>query len=278
MSINEVRHPQHQEITAAAKIVANILSNALPGEDLGGATAFVVAEVLKAQDSERFELMNFTLEHLLNVYVGQALTDRLPRYLELHAQLEREGAISYASRREFLRSEYSVYALPTVMHTVPGKVVVKAMVLNTLEGNYLVVLNERFGQWTVHFRQFWPELSEALASSDWIVGLEEHRKADNLTLLDVAKLSKAMSNFADDYPGVIAPSRPSLASFMAGKLIPHEDGEGPGLSYGDGRDAGFIASLVNHPTPLAYDVGHATLPMVHLVAKLLRQAESPLQD
>lgn len=269
---------EQDQVFATASSINELLAQVLPDQALSTKTARIGAEVLKAQDSKNFELRNFTLEHLLNVYVGQALTKRLPQYHALHAQLVSEGAVSQDRSRTFLRDEYSIYAVPTQEYAERNKVVTKALVLQTLEGNYLVVLNEKFGQWTVHFRQFWPELSDALASSGYLVHLEEHRSATNLTLMDVAKLSSAMSKFSDEFPGVIHPSRPNLRSFLAGKLIVGGEGESSGLSYGDARDTGYIASLRNCNDQVAHDVCESSLPALHLVAKLLRQAATPLND
>jgi hypothetical protein len=271
-----IRHRYHEKIIDIAGKVEMILHKALPGNELSTATSFVVAELLRLQDSPTFPLRNLTLEDLLDVYVGQALLDKLPAYLALHAQLEAEEALSFEKCRTFGRSEYSIYALPTKTYDTGGGIIVKAMVLQTLEGNFLVVLNHRY-TWTVHFRQFWPLLDDALQSTDWLPKLEEHRNANNLTLLDVAKLSSAMSNFSDDYPGVIHPARPSLASFLAGKLIAGEQSEGHGLRYGDGRDCGYIASLRDAAEPRAYEMCHSSLPTLHVVGNLLAKAMKSIE-
>lgn len=272
-----VRHRYHEKIIQAAEKVERLLRKALPGTELSTATALIGAELIHLQNSPTFPLRSLTLEDLLDVYVGQELHAKLPAYLALHAQLEDGGVLGFEKRLALGRSEYNIYALPTMTHkTSFGDAIVKAMVLHTLEGNFLVVLNYRFG-WTVHFRQFWPKLEDALESSEWLPKLDEYRNATNLTLLDVARLSSAMSNFSDDYPGVIRPARPHLASFLEGKLIAGEEGEGPGLSYGDGRDVGYIASLRDAAEPRACDMCHGSLHYLHVVGSLLEKAMKSLQ-
>jgi hypothetical protein len=270
------RNAYHEQTLKMAGEIEGLLSTALPGTELSTATALIVAELLHLQESETFALRNLTLEDLLNVYVGQALHAKLPEYLNLHAQLEQEGAVSYEKGRTFRRDEYSIYAVPTKTYDTGGGVIAKAMVLHTLEGNFVVVLNHRFDTWTVHLRQFWPVLEEALDSESWIVGLQDYRNSTNLTLQDVAKLSSAMSHFSDDYPGVIHPARPRLASFLEGNLVVGERGEGHGLCYGDGRDTGYIASLRDARTPRANDMCYSALPYLHVVGNLLKMAKQPL--
>lgn len=272
-----VRHRYHEKIVTTAAKVERTLLKALPGTELSTATALIVAELLHLQDSPTFPLRNLVLEDLLDVYVGQGLQAKLPAYLALHDKLEESGILSFEKRMALGRSEYNIYALPTMTHeTSCGEAIVKAFVLHTLEGNFLVVLNYRFG-WTVHFRQFWPKLEDSLETSEWLPKLEEHRNATNLTLLDVAKLSSAMSSFSDDYPGTLRPARPHLASFLAGRLIAGERDEGVGLRFGDCRDSGYIASLRDAPEPRACNMCHGSLHYLHVVGSQLEKAIKSLQ-
>jgi len=113
---------------------------------------------------------------------------------------------------------------------------VKAFALEGSDGNFVVLLANSGGDWSVHLRQYWESIhnfyrfannaAQRVHSVEWAI-----------------EFASKVAMHSDDVPGVHSPRRPSLASFSIGNFKVGSAAAGIGLRYGDSRDAGFVLSL-----------------------------------
>jgi len=209
------------------------------------------------------DIRNLTLEGTVNRYVGFALQKEMPRYVALHDKLVESKFNTKDNRFEFGNDAYA-YALLDAEHVIPPDnainwkaifgedyvspptiIKVKAFVVNTQSRDFLVVLNNNYDRWSVHFRRIFPSLQDELEAG-YIGDMDKYRDSNNLTLLDAVKIAKSASKFADDFPDVSYPSRLSLETFLQGNLIAGDEKAGLGLRYADFRDVGYLASYRIH--------------------------------
>jgi hypothetical protein len=208
-------------------------------------------------NKDKMDVRSHDFECLCDAYVGLAVEQWVQPYLSLHAALTQQGATSQATGHNFAIDTYVWAAADRTLPEEPlgidglddldddplSERRAKAMVLQTQSCNFLVLLNERFGRWTLHFRKFWPDVRDALAQGNVGGSLSTVVDRKDLTVLDVVKLSSAAAEFGDDLPGVHYPRRPHLATLLNGSLLVGDQDAGIGLRYGDMRDMGYVMSM-----------------------------------
>lgn len=221
---------------------------------------YPLALMLKGKDEGAFVSHKFT--NLCDSFMGIYAESMVLPCVEFHKDLTSGGHTSEKSRfefgcdssawvvadREFPESRDEVDEL---VDDVFGKAELelklarrsKAFVLETQNRNILLVLNERFGKWTIHIREFWPLLVDSMGKDVYQDELLSLQSRKDLTILDVLRLSSQAEKYSDCIPGVDFPKRPNLGTFLDGSLLAGDSRAGIGLRYGDSRDRGCILSL-----------------------------------
>jgi hypothetical protein len=237
--------------------------------------------------------LNSAMEH----FAGLFLASQLPAYLELHSRLHEAGHDA-SNMFEFANDTF-VYAVRDAVVESPDKgleaaledllgsdkngcdVTVKAFALQTQSLNFIIVMNQLFGQWSIDIRRFWPSLQSELSNPNSYLGeLEAFRVSrDAVSAADLVRHAERAAKYADDVEGVTFSSRPSLAMFLAGNMVAGNEKAGVGLRYADGRDKGFVASLQRSTDhAIAKDAGRwVTLSELEYVSCNLSAAIDTLQ-
>lgn len=251
-------------LAAHVLAVQSLLSAA---QEQGVSPAEVLGQVLHASKSTPQSMFCPTLRRATAVCISETIKELLPRYLSLYDALVSRG-ISQKTAQEVGSDSYIYYLPEKTFETsearrnvkaairahlnVPklspeqelefNKCVVRPFVLTTQGENYLIVLSLRYGEWSLHIRQFWEDLNESLNSNRRMV-LEEYRSRKNLSLKDLVVLAKTASDeYSDAFPGNTHVWRPSLTHILSRKLVPHDVDTSSALFLGDCRDAGYIVS------------------------------------
>lgn len=226
---------------------------------------------LKARNQSRTDVRSIELESMVDAYLGLLLAERVPGYRKLHADLHARGFTSPEDAFEFGNDAYVWAVEPrevkpsesesSLMSKLLGRqpsrspTQVLAIGLMTQSYQFLVVLNERFGRWKVHARQYWLDLREE-QQSGYLLNLEDIQDRKDLTVEDVVARQDAADRYSDALPGASYFSRPSLATLLEGNLVADDEGAGPSLRHGDSRDLGYVfsLSLATGGNPRAQDV------------------------
>lgn len=221
---------------------------------------YPMVQMLQQRHNGKLGLINHDFAELCDAYVGVRAQQWIQDYLGVHAQLEAQACNSALNRFEAGGSTRVWSAADRVTPEVeipdpeldaltgaqdfklPPRLT-KALVLETQSRSFLILLNQQFRRWTLHIREFWPDIRERLSSGGYLGDLTGAKDRSDLTLLDVITLSGAASQYGDDLPGVPYPVRPHLSTFLSGSLMPGERDAGMGLRFGDNRDKGYILSL-----------------------------------
>lgn len=222
--------------------------------------SYPLALMLLADKKDPADLRSHEFESLVDAYYGLAAEPWVAAYLQLHADLVARGFDAQDRSYEFgtdayvwaaadrtlpekdLGLDYKALFGPDYEHE-PGSRRARAIVLETQSRNFLVVLNENFGRWSLHLREFWADIRLEQAKGRYLGTLDAYKERKDLSLQDVIALSSMAESFGDHLPGVHYPRRPHLSTFLEGSLMAGEDEAGIGLRYGDSRDRGYILSL-----------------------------------
>lgn len=221
---------------------------------------YPLALMFLADKNDKADLRSHEFESVVSAYYGVAAELWVPEYLKLHATLQAKGLNSAEQSYEFGNDAYVWAAadrtspepslgldlkalLGDDYEETPRMRQAKAIVLETQSRSFLIVLNQSYDRWTVHMREFWPDIRIEVQRSRYLSGLEAVKDRRDLTLMDVVLLSNAANRFGDDLPGVHYPHRPHLSTLLGGSLMAGAEDAGIGLRYGDFRDRGYIMSL-----------------------------------
>ncbi len=220
---------------------------------------YPIAQVFADGKRDKMDLREHDFEGMVSAYYGLVMLNWVEPYVALYDRLTAASYTSPEKKFEFANDAY-VWAcvqrevepekmteleelFPELAGYEPPKHLVKVFVLETQSRNFVVVLNQCYGRWSVHIRQFWDDLAEA-RKSKYYFPLADYKDRRDLTLDDVVKLAREASDkYSDDLPGVSYPHRPMLATFLKGSLMAGEEEAGIGLRYGDHRDRGYIVSF-----------------------------------
>lgn len=260
-----------EQISAHAKTVLDTLMAGLPQEwgdlVLPQACAAVFQAMDESPTTAATNIRHLKLENMFESFVGQAIHAQLPGVLELASALEKNG-FGEENALEVCNDTY-IYAVAERHSAVK----VKAFVLETRNGNYIIVLNcaER-EQWTMHIRRVYPTLKDEIDNDGDLGGLEDYQGRKNLSIHDVVRLAKYAEKFADDVGGNAYPQRWSLKSFLESDLV-------VGMScctalrYGRLGDDGYVGSLTyrSRTEPVVdgiTNVGHALLAEVMMFLRI----------
>lgn len=226
--------------------------------------AYPIAMLLEQNSPGIMDLLSVEFNNLCDAYTGLRAERWVEPYLELHANLMQSGNTGEEIKFKY-GSGSSVWvaadrkAKKTIRNTVnpaaftrdfldaPSTSPAKAIVLELPSRSFLIVLNQHFGKWSLHIREFWPDIRDALKSGDMHYALLEAQSQQHLSVVDVVRLSNAACQYGNDLPGVDAPTRPHLSTFLDGSLIAGEPEAGNGLLLGDSRDRGYILSFKSYP-------------------------------
>lgn len=225
-----------------------------------------LALLLQQRDLSEKGLLTYDFTQLCDAYAGQRAVQWIQPYLDLHATLTALGHANAAGRYDFgcdagvwVAADRTlpgtddgidideILGIPQGMRAEP--VVrnrhAKAIVLKTQSRSFLVVINENeFGRHSLHMREFWPDIRETLANDGYLgFELKSAKGRNDLTVLDIVKLSSVAGEYGDDLPDVSYPRRPHLSTFLAGNLMGGDKEAGIGLRYGDSRDKGYLLSV-----------------------------------
>lgn len=285
-----------EELQAIASKVQDLL-NAELSPDWEMLERPSVLAYLFAQNEEGADVRNVLIESTQEEYVGMKIEAMLPNYIQLfdtlkssgfgkrHAIEVGNGVFVYAleerevvlqddgTMKTFLEDLFPEDVLNGYVNA-PKKALVKALVLETQNHNYIALLNNKFDKWTIHVRRVYPSLDAALANSKHLGSLNDYKDRSNLTLHDVVRLASMASEYADDYAENPYPKRLSLPTFLAGSLVAGEEDAGAGLRYADGRDRGYVVSLQKSTDciPCAKDIDWGTYREVANVMRWLNAA------
>ena len=267
----------HEQINAHAKAVLDTLMAGLPERWGTLVLPQVCAGLFQAMpDMQPTDIRHFQLENMFDSFIGQAIHARLPDILELASALEKNG-FGEENALEVCNDTY-IYAVARG----DGAVKVKAFVLETRNGNFIIVLNSaEKDQRTLHVRRVYPELKDEIENDGFLDGLEDYQDRKNLNIHDVVRLAKYAEKFADDVEGNAYPARWSLKSFLQSDLV-------VGLSccmalrYGRIGDDGYVVSLTykSRTEPVVEgisNIGHATIEEVMMFLAIAHReiVESP---
>lgn len=196
----------------------------------------ILAHLLAAFDHDPRELGHYTLERAFDLYAGKKVMGLLDDLLWLNATLIQHG---YTTTRQFDFGYADRYAY--TLHDAPD---LKAFACQTQNINYLVVLAQRHGDWTIHLRRWW----EPVASPAGEHYKERFQAIKRKTFQDVVvHASEAAERFSDHLPGVQYVRRPDLAMYDTSGYVVGMPHSCPGLRYGDMRDAGYLLSVKQTP-------------------------------
>jgi hypothetical protein len=223
----------------------------------------VLASMFHLMHRRSTDMRELSLENTFEAYVGQALKLRVPDLVRLHDVLAASG-LGREHRYEFGNDAY-VYAVAdkqVTKPTDPGMLElfkdiglereeadrfevtdVKAFVLETQSQQFIVVLNQRFGRWSLNIRRIYPSFEEEQAKGGYLGTLGDFVDRTDLTVHDIIALSHHAEQFADDIAGNNYPKRLSLKYYLDRTLVSGEEDAGRGLYYEDFRDEGYVASL-----------------------------------
>ncbi len=72
----------------------------------------------------------------------------------------------------------------------------KAIVLETQDRNFLLILNESFGRWTLHLREFWPDIREWMVADDSYGGLARIKDRKDLSVWMLSSFRRVLASTA----------------------------------------------------------------------------------
>lgn len=133
---------------------------------------------------------------------------------------------------------------------------VKAMAYKNQNSKYIIILNQLYGRWSVHIRQYWDTLPLMTDKHAYLgTHLNAFRNSGSLTIPEAVALQTELANFANDVNPVCQVTQPSLESYLRGNLKAKTKASSIGLLYADGRDPGYILSTKcfnpdEHPEPV----------------------------
>jgi hypothetical protein len=246
---------------------------------------FPVAHMFAGPKRDKLDLRDHDFEQMVSAYMGLVAQNWVEPYLKLYRALQERGHISRDTSFEFGNDVYvwtvadrdvpqerddkldQLFAgMGIARDEAPTVYKAKAFAIETQTRNFLVLLNEKYGRWSIHMRRFWDDIRE-VSKNDGYFHLQDFANRKDLTLEDVIKLAHQVSeHYGDALPGVSYPHRPLLTTYLDGDLIAGSDTSGIGLRYGDFRDMGYVLSFKNDAERPEIDGG--TVCNFHEVAYL----------
>ena len=255
--------------TLSARAGADLLAEAGPVRSsmtLPAAIANVARHAVRKGDGQ------FLLQQAVGVCLASQVIEQIPRYLQLHAALVaggndmnhwrtwNNGSMCFvvdvdgepdvfpdlANQDDFVDDMLVRMAAEDADPRGSPSMSVKVMAFRSPPYNYLVIMNRRYGQWSVHFRRYWDRIDDQLASE-----LEQY--ADSGIPLDKAvEYAEVLLNYAS------FPRRPEISIFIEGNFQAGHKFAGIGLRSQDYGDAGYILSCKQSSGEVQSSVRHWT--------------------
>lgn len=256
-----------EELALCSSKLTEVLDATLTGDGGRLAGPYAIAGLL-AGGRHTGSSRSLGLESMLDAYYGTVLGPMIDQYRKLHAVLVKQKRTSDKAKYDLGRDTYvwavrtrksteapkkdatmdKLYAalnkrFNTDMAPSAQKREVRALVLETQRQRYIVVMNHEGRQWSMHIRQFWRDIDEALANETCLNNMDQFEDPQMLVAEDIVKLASQAADFSDDLPRVTDVQRPALSTYLEGNLWAGDSASSVGLQYGDARDPGFIASV-----------------------------------
>ena len=219
-----------------------------------------LAKLLQQDHANALNLLSLEFSKVCDAYVGQRAAQWTMPYVTFHDALTQAGHTSESTRLQFGTDAYTWAAADRTMPErrnvvdfalLQGRMMAysprprhaKAIVVQSQSRNFLVLLNQSFNRWSLHIREFWPDIRTVMERGHYCRLLSETSHRADLTPLDLVRLSTTASQYGDDLPGVDFPQRPHLATYLDGSLMAGDEEAGIGLRTGDFRDKGYVLSF-----------------------------------
>lgn len=198
----------------------------------------------------------FLLEQAVGVTLASEVLEQIPRYVQLHAALVaggndmkhwrtwNNGSMCFvadidgvpdafpdlANPEDFVDEMLDRMAAEDADPRGSPSMCVKVMAFRSPPYNYLVIMNRRYGQWSVHLRRYWDRLDDQLACE-----LAQYTDS-GIPLEKAIEYAEVLLKYAS------LPRRPDLKIFTEGNFQAGHKFAGIGLRSQDYGDAGYILS------------------------------------
>lgn len=238
--------------------------------DLARVLALVLESFAYDGEDEKSSPIPVWIDFALEEFCGRRCMDLIPVFLKLHERLMKEAGkvVEMKDEKKALLAEnsYERTALPLLdfkgfskenpatiklfkdrgwKHT-PSVLLRKALVLTEQSRHYVVVLEQEYGKWSIHVREWFVSDDDDEETQKLIKILRKtNNKVQQLDI--VTRLVDRRSKMRTDRKGVYYPERLGIRAYIKSNFVSgyvdHKDDACSGLLCEDYRDTGYVLSF-----------------------------------
>ena len=216
-------------------LIVGMLEEAFPKDRMGHSGLYdVFSAAIRHYDNgdeHPGAFSQFDFESIVQRYTEDKLEHVTPYLLKIHEYLVING-YGYGTSFDTNDLDDMWCFLPT------NNPELKVFTVTDQNFNFIVIMDNKFGDWAVQVRQFWESI-DSESGQDYKKEFEEDPTFENA----LKSTDWMRQYYSDNVPGNTYVDRPDLKMFIDTNFLVGEAESCPGLRYGDCRDNGFVYAI-----------------------------------